>query len=357
MMKKTAIDYTQLSVAIKQWAKELGFTAAGITDIDLSLAEHRLQQWLSKKFHGDMDYMERHGTKRSRPNELIPGTIRVISVRMNYWPKSADIGSILKNPFKAFISRYALGRDYHKLIRKRLEKLAQKIQEQIPEQQYRVFCDSAPVLEKPLAEKAGLGWMGKHTNIIDSKSGSWFFLGTLYTNLPLPIDQASSAHCGSCQKCIDICPTQAIIAPYHLDARRCISYLTIENKGSIPKELRPLLGNRIYGCDDCQWICPWNKFAKMTQELDFQPRHQLDDIELLRLFNWTEVEFLQNTQGSAIRRIGYEAWLRNIAVALGNAPFRDDIVASLKAKLPTASPLVAEHIEWALQRQLKGIMI
>lgn len=344
-------DWHELAKNIKLWGQELGFQQIGITDIQLETAEKRLQNWLAQNFHGEMAYMEKHGTKRSHPEELVPNTLRVISARMDYLPANPRILEILKNPLKAFVSRYAVGRDYHKLIRKRLEKLAQQIQAQCNTQQYRVFCDSAPVLEKPLAEKAGLGWQGKHTNIINKKAGSWFFLGTIYTNLPLPIDEPSHNHCGSCSACITICPTQAIIAPYQLDARRCISYLTIELAGSIPEEFRPLIGNRIYGCDDCQLICPWNKFAKFTHEDAFQPRHQLDDSDLIILFNWTEAEFLKYTEGSAIRRIGYARWLRNIAVALGNAPYDAMIVTSLNAKLDHVSLMVQEHIIWAIKQQ------
>lgn len=347
---KSDLNYQHLATQIKNWGIELGFQQIGITDIDLSLAEQRLQQWLMQRFHGEMAYMQRHGEKRSRPELLIPGTIRVISARIDYLPRAHDSETVLKNPLKAYISRYALGRDYHKLIRKRLNALAIKINAEIGTFNYRAFADSAPVMEKPLAEKAGLGWIGKHTNLINRNGGSWYFLGTIYTDLPLPIDEAESSHCGSCQACIDVCPSQAIIGPYQLDARRCISYLTIELRGSIPEELRALIGNRIYGCDDCQLFCPWNKFAKFSKEKDFQPRHQLDNSDLLQLFNWSEAEFLQNTEGSAIRRIGYECWLRNIAVALGNAPQHLDIISALQNKLSHQSELVREHVQWALQR-------
>ena len=272
--------------------------------------------------------MEQHGTRRTRPAELVPGTLRVISVRMDYLPGSAaPADAVLHNPELGMISRYALGRDYHKVVRTRLQKLADQISARVGPFGYRAFTDSAPVLEKALAEKAGLGWIGKHTNLITRNAGSWFFLGELYTDLPLPVDAPASNHCGTCQACIDICPTQAIVAPYQLDARRCISYLTIELRGSIPVELRPLIGNRIYGCDDCQMVCPWNKFAQPTQEPDFAPRHGLDAPKLVELFAWSEEEFLKKTEGSAIRRIGYECWLRNIAVALGNAP-RSDVVTA-----------------------------
>jgi epoxyqueuosine reductase len=342
-----------LAAQIKQWGLTLGFQQVGITDIDLSAYEPRLLAWLNKHFHGEMHYMEKHGSKRSRPAELHPGTLRLISVRLDYLKNTAaDMYTVLQNPHKAYISRYALGRDYHKLMRKRLEKLAAKIREQEAATDYRVFCDSAPVLEKAIAEKAGLGWIGKHTNLINSKAGSWFFLGEIYTNLPLPIDTPQqSSHCGSCTACITICPTQAIVGPYQLDARRCISYLTIELRGAIPIEFRPLIGNRIYGCDDCQIICPWNKFAKHSQEKDFHPRHDLAAPDLISLFAWSEETFLKKTEGSAIRRIGHLAWLRNIAVALGNAPYHEDIIQALKQRLTHPSELVREHVVWALAAQ------
>lgn len=292
--------------------------------------------------------MAKHGTKRSRPAELMPGTLRIISVRMDYLPPGSRITENLTQPEKAYISRYALGRDYHKVIKQRLTLLANKITENVGSFGYRAFVDSAPVMEKPLAEKAGLGWIGKHTNLLNAKAGSWFFLGELYTDLPLPIDQAATNHCGSCNACIDICPTQAIVGPYQLDARRCISYLTIENRGPIPEEFRSHIGNRIFGCDDCQLICPWNKFAKHTDEKDFQPRHGLANAELVELFLWNETEFLEKTSGSAIRRAGYEGWLRNIAVALGNAPSSPKIIAALQTRQYHPSELVREHVDWAL---------
>ena len=347
----------KLASQIKQWAVELGFQKTGITDINLNSAEQHLNEWLAKGFHGDMDYMASHGNKRSRPELLVENTLRVISCRMDYLPEE-DINpaSLLEQPSQAFISRYALGRDYHKLLRKRLQKLATRIQQSLDRQDsdemtYRVFVDSAPVLEKPLAEKAGLGWMGKHTNLLDRDAGSWFFLGEIYTNLPLPVDQPVEPHCGTCTHCIDICPTQAIVAPYQLDARRCISYLTIELKTAIPVELRSLIGNRIYGCDDCQQVCPWNRFAQATPEHDFMPRQQLDTATLLELFDWDEETFLKKTEGSAIRRIGYERWNRNIAVALGNCPDSDEIILALqKKKQVSGSDLVNEHIDWALKQ-------
>ena len=311
--------------------------------------------WLDKGWHGDMDYMAKHGVKRSRPAELVPGTLRVITARMNYAPPAArDSWAVVNEPDKAFVSRYALGRDYHKVLRSRLQKLAERIESQVGPFQYRAFSDSAPVLEKALAEKAGLGWIGKHTNLIDKQTGSWFFLGELYTDLPLPVDAPAENHCGTCHACLDICPTQAIVAPYQLDARRCISYLTIELHGSIPVELRPLLGNRIYGCDDCQLVCPWNRFAKHSHEPDFAPRHGLDAARLVQLFGWSEDEFLQKTEGSAIRRIGHARWLRNIAVALGNAPPSEEIHSALSRRSGHPSELVREHVQWALQRHRPG---
>lgn len=343
----------QLIQQIKIWGLELGFQQIGITDTDLGAYETRFLEWLQKGFHGEMDYMEKHGLKRTRPAELVPGTVRIISARMDYLPPELEAMKVLNNPHKAYISRYALGRDYHTLMRKRLEKLAQKIKEHVAPMGYRAFCDSAPVLEKAIAEKAGLGWMGKHTNVINSKAGSWFFLGEIYTDLPLDIDQPQTqSHCGSCTACIDVCPTGAIVAPYEVDARLCISYLTIELRTSIPVELRPMLGNRIYGCDDCQLCCPWNKFAKFTNENDFHPRHNLHTPDLIELFLWDEKTFLKKTEGSAIRRIGHDCWLRNIAVALGNAPRDEKIIAVLKSRLTHSSSMVREHVEWALEQQL-----
>ncbi|MBI3576345.1 MAG: tRNA epoxyqueuosine(34) reductase QueG [Gammaproteobacteria bacterium] len=343
------IDLALLAVDIKAWGRELGFQRIGIADVELSEAEAHLLNWVGRGRHGVMHYMEAHGTRRSRPQELQPGTLRVISARLDYLPgQAADTAAVLRNPSLGFVSRYALGRDYHKLMRGRLQKLAERIETRAGRFQYRAFSDSAPVLEKALAEKAGLGWIGKHTNLIDKQTGSWFFLGELYTDLPLPVDEPAENHCGTCRACIDICPTQAIVAPYELDARRCISYLTIELRGAIPVELRPLIGNRIYGCDDCQLVCPWNRFAQPTDEADFSPRHELDAPELIRLFSWTEEEFLKYTEGSAIRRIGYECWLRNIAVALGNAPTEVTIISALKARLEHPSELVREHVMWAL---------
>ncbi len=343
---------TSLAAQIKVWGQELGFQQVGITDTDLAHAETHLDNWLNKNFHGTMDYMQRHGHKRSRPALLHPGTRRVISVRMDYQPESCNkMWGVLNNPVAAYVSRYALGRDYHKLMRNRLQKLADLIHAEIGDFGYRAFVDSAPVLEKALAEKAGLGWIGKHSNLINRKAGSWFFLGELYTDLPLPVDKPATEHCGDCRACLDICPTQAIVGPYQVDARRCVSYLTIELHGAIPEDLRPLIGNRIYGCDDCQLVCPWNRFAKLTDEKDFNPRNRLNTQELLEVFAWTEQEFLAKTEGSAIRRIGYERWLRNIAVALGNAPKSEIIVNALKTTLEHPSELVKEHVLWALAQQ------
>ncbi len=345
----SSLEMSALKRELIVWCNELGFQHTGITDIDLSQAEQRLADWLQSRFHGSMDYMQRHGSKRSRPEELVPGTVRVISVRMDYLPEEQDIAKrLLDDGSSAYISRYALGRDYHKVLRARLRKLAQRIENSIGDFGYRVFVDSAPVLEKALAEKAGIGWVGKHTNLIDRDTGSWFFLGELYTDLPLPVDIAEESHCGSCVACIDVCPTKAIVAPYSLDARRCISYLTIENKHSIPIEFRKDIGNRIYGCDDCQLFCPWNKFAKPTAEGDFAPRHGLDSAKLTELFEWSEATWLEKTEGSAIRRIGHERWLRNIAVALGNAHTTPEVVAALESRQQDDSPMVVEHVEWAL---------
>ena len=347
-----ATDMTTLRRQLDGWAREAGFQAVGVSDIELGEDEAHLKRWLDDGFHGDMDYMQRHGDKRTRPAKLVPGTLRVISARMDYLTDAAtDSWSVIHDPELGFVSRYALGRDYHKLLRARLQRLATRITEEIGEFGYRVFTDSAPVLEKALARNAGLGWIGKHSNLIDSRTGSWFFLGEIYTDLPLPIDAAASNHCGSCTRCIDVCPTQAIVAPYSVDARRCISYLTIELHGAIPEDLRPLIGNRIYGCDDCQLVCPWNKFATPTPETDFLPRHDLDRSTLIDLFAWSEDEFLRRTEGSPIRRIGYERWLRNIAVAMGNAPRSEAIVNALASRREHPSPLVREHVEWALTQQ------
>jgi len=350
------MDVKSLALSIKDWGRELGFQKVGIAGIDLAHDEARLQAWLALGRHGTMHYMQRHGTRRSRPDELVPGTLRVVSARMDYRVDDAtDPDRVLHDPELGYVSRYAIGRDYHKVLRTRLAKLADRIAAAAGTAGYRAFTDSAPVLEKALARDAGLGWIGKHTNLLDRHDGSWFFLGEIYTDLPLPLDTPVTAHCGSCTACIDVCPTQAIVAPYELDARRCISYLTIEHDGSIPESLRPAMGNRIYGCDDCQLVCPWNRYAKVTAEADFRARHGLDAPRLVDLFAWTEQQFLEKTEGSAIRRVGYERWLRNVAVALGNALGSGEAIAALQARLDHPSALVREHVQWALERQEKRV--
>ena len=351
-LPEQTLNFQELKDQIRIWTKDLGLSDMGVSDINLEEAEGHLGDWLKQGFAGEMNYMSAHGAKRSRPDLLIPGTIKVISVRLNYLPPDSQFHEALNDPSRAFISRYALGRDYHKVLRGKLKKLARKIESQIGDFGYRAFVDSAPVLEKALAEKAGLGWIGKHSNLIHETQGSWFFLGEIYTDLDLPVDQESQNHCGSCQACLDICPTQAIIEPYRVDARRCISYLTIELKEAIPEEFRRPMGNRIYGCDDCQLICPWSKFTQKSTEKDFSPRHKLGEAELLDLFSWTEEEFLGKTEGTAIRRIGYQSWQRNIAVALGNAPYDEKVIESLRQRAPNASDMVNEHIQWALAEQL-----
>ena len=350
-----SIDLGRLTDDIKAWGRALGFQQVGISDIDLHQHEAALQQWLDNGYHGEMNFMAAHGMKRARPDELLPGTVRVISVRMDYLPPDASFARNLKNDQHAYISRYALGRDYHKVLRKRLKQLGQKIESALADTQYRPFVDSAPVLEHAIAEKAGLGWTGKHSLTINREAGSWFFLGELFINLPLPVDEPVEEGCGSCTACLTMCPTGAIVAPYQVDARKCISYLTIEYDGIIPESLRPLMGNRIYGCDDCQLVCPWNRYASVTTEEDFMPRKQLHGQSLLTLFSWTEPQFLANTEGSPIRRIGFEKWQRNLAVAIGNAGFSQALVDALELALPTASALVRPHIEWALlQHQPKA---
>lgn len=350
-MSAAQIDLVALTASIREWASALGFQQLGISDVDLSADEARFEAYLAAGYHGEMAYMASHGTKRTRPDELVPGTVRVISVRMDYLPENTEKAQVLAQADKAYISRYALGRDYHKLIRKRLQKLAEKITEVVGPFGHRAFVDSAPVLEKPLAQKAGLGWMGKNTLILNRQAGSWFFLGELFLDLPLPVDEPHVRdHCGSCVACLEVCPTQAFVGERILDARRCISYLTIELKGSIPEELRPLMGNRVFGCDDCQLVCPWNRFAKPTQEDDFQPRHGLDNSSLAELFMWSEEQFLKRTQGSPIRRTGYERWLRNLAIGLGNAPTTIPVLEALQARLDYPSELVQEHVRWALQQ-------
>lgn len=340
---------TALLDRIREWGDALGFQALGFTGVDLQQHEEYLQKWLAKGYHGEMEWMARHGTKRSQPNALVPGTCTVITARMDYLPEGADAEQVLSQSELAYISRYALGRDYHKLMRARLAKLARQIETQLGTGRYRAFVDSAPVLERALAENAGLGWIGKNTMLLNDKAGSWFFLGEIYTDIPLPPDPPQATqHCGTCQACLDICPTQAFVAPWVLDARKCISYLTIEFDGVIPEALRPAMGNRIYGCDDCQLVCPWNKFAAQTREPDFAPRHQLDSITLATCFGWDEATFLARTEGSAIRRIGYSQWRRNVAIALGNADTSDAVVRALQSAVDDPSAVVREHVLWAL---------
>jgi len=347
----TAGELDALAQQIRQWAGELGFQQAGISDVDLGEHEAYLEKWLAAGHHGDMRYMERHGRKRSRPQDLVPGTLRVISLRMDYLAADTQPLEVLDSPEQAYISRYSLGRDYHKLMRKRLSALAGRIQTSTGGGSYRAFVDSAPVLERAIAERGGLGWIAKNTMLINSEAGSWFFLGEIYTDLPLPLDSPQvEKHCGTCTACLDICPTDAFTGPFQLDARRCISYLTIEHHGSIDPALRPLMGNRIFGCDDCQLCCPWNKFARYTDEGDFRPRHGLEAAELAQCLLWDEETFLARTAGSAIRRIGHERWLRNIAVALGNAPGSDAVIDALSRRRDHPSALVREHVDWALQQ-------
>ena len=354
-------ELCELVKKIKQWSCDLGFQATGITDTDLTIAEQRFNHWINQDMHGEMSYMSRHGTRRTRPEELEKNTLSIISVRMDYFPEQAEHAiALLEQAERGYIARYSLGRDYHKVVKKRLQKLANLIEQEIGTFGYRVFTDSAPVLEKALAEKAGIGWIGKHSNLLQEKTGSWFFLGEIYTNLPLPIDEPAINHCGTCNKCREVCPTQAIIEPYVVDSRLCISYLTIESRQAIPVELRPLMGNRIYGCDDCQLFCPWNRFSQQTIESDYFARGDLASPELINLFAWSEEEFLKNTEGTAIRRIGHDSWLRNIAVALGNClaqqndvtmnNHKKNIIDALKEKLKHPSELVREHVNWALQQ-------
>ncbi|TDG13030.1 tRNA epoxyqueuosine(34) reductase QueG [Seongchinamella unica] len=335
---------------LERWATELGFQQVGVSNVELGEHEAYLQKWLDAGYHGSMDYMARHGSKRSRPAELVPDTCRVISLRMNYLA-DGSASDVLASSEKAYISRYTLGRDYHKLIRKRLAQLAARIEQEAGGGRFRAFVDSAPVLERAIAEQAGLGWIAKNTMLINPDAGSWFFLGEIYTDLPLPETRAQeSKHCGTCTACLEECPTDAFVGPFQLDARRCISYLTIEHHGPIDPALRPLMGNRVFGCDDCQLVCPWTKFAGDTNEADFQPRHGLADAELVDLFLWDEEAFLARTEGSAIRRIGYERWLRNLAIGLGNGPPTDQAIAALGKRADHPSGLVREHVEWALAR-------
>ncbi len=350
-MPTSPLDLATLAASIKEWARELGFQQAGICEPQLDEQEAHLQRWLDAGYHGEMDYMAAHGSKRSRPAELVPGTLRVISLRMDYLPGDTRMSQRLAQPEQAYVSRYALGRDYHKLIRKRLQQLAERIQQAIGPFGFRAFVDSAPVLERAIARQAGLGWVGKHSLILNRRAGSWFFLGELFVDVPLPVDTPlDSEHCGRCTACLDICPTQAFVAPYVLDARRCISYLTIELKGPIPEALRPLIGNRVFGCDDCQIVCPWNRFARPSDQSDFQPRHGLDNSSLAELFLWSEEEFLQRTEGSPLRRAGYQRWLRNLAVGLGNAPSTIPVLQALRARQDDPSELVREHVAWALRQ-------
>lgn len=350
------LDLHAAKLELVALARAAGFGQVGIASVHIPGDEQHLLRWLEAGFHGEMGYMHRHGVLRSRPAELVPGTVRVVSVRMDYWPDAArDAREVLGDPTLAYVSRYALGRDYHKILRKALAGLAESLAGHFGPFGYRVCVDSAPVLEKALARNAGLGWIGKHTNLIARDAGSYFFLGEILTDLPLPIDEPASAHCGTCQACIPACPTAAIIAPYRLDARRCISYLTIEHHSAIPVELRPALGNRIYGCDDCQIVCPWNKFARAAAHPDFKVRHGLDATRLAELFGWSAAQFDERMRGSAIYRIGYERWSRNIAVALGNAPRSDEVIQALLARRADASALVREHVEWALARHAVGV--
>jgi epoxyqueuosine reductase len=349
------MEFSALAEQIKSWGRELGFQKVGIAAVDLPEDERHLLQWLAAGRHGEMGYMRRHGAKRARPAELVPGTVRVVSARMDYWPGGADPDAVLADPALGYVSRYAVGRDYHRVVRPRLARLAERVAAAAGAAgPYRAFTDSAPILEKALARDAGLGWIGKHTNLLDRHDGSWFFLGEVFTDLPLPVDASVRAHCGSCVACIEICPTRAIVAPYQLDARRCISYLTIELEGPIPEEFRTAIGNRIYGCDDCQLVCPWNRYAKPTTEPGFRPRHGLDAPRLTELLAWTEAQFLERTIGSAIRRIGHVRWLRNVAIALGNSPRTTQRDAALSARLEHPSEVVREAAGWALRRGDRG---
>ncbi|MGE8406542.1 MAG: tRNA epoxyqueuosine(34) reductase QueG [Pseudomonas sp.] len=350
-MPAASIDLPALAQSIKDWGRELGFAHVGIAGVELGEHEQHLERWLAAGYHGEMEYMGAHGSKRSHPEELVPGTLRVVSLRMDYLPGDTQMAQRLAQPEKAYISRYALGRDYHKLVRKRVQHLAERIQKEIGPFGFRAFVDSAPVLEKAIAEQAGLGWIGKNTLLLNRKAGSYFFLSELFVDLPLPVDDAQATeHCGRCSACLDICPTNAFVGPYVLDARRCISYLTIELKNAIPEELRAMIGNRVFGCDDCQIVCPWNRFARDTAESDFQPRHGLDNAGLAELFLWDEERFLASTEGSPLRRAGYERWLRNLAVGLGNAPSTIPVLEALNARRDYPSELVREHVEWALKQ-------
>ena len=348
----TAGELALLRSQLDGFAQELGFDQVGVAGIELPQDEANLERWIAEERHGDMQYMARHGRRRSRPDELVPGTLRVISVRMaSSAPAARKAQDVLADGSKAYVARYALGRDYHKILRSRLGQLALRLEAEIGPFGYRAFVDSAPVMEKPLARNAGLGWIGKHTNLINERAGSLFMLGELFTDLPLPVDSPAKDRCGTCSACLPACPTGAITAPYQLDARRCISYLTIEYHGVIPEALRPAIGNRVFGCDDCQLVCPWNKFARVAAEPGFRVRHGLDAADLVDLFGWSETDYLERTEGSALRRLGYPRWLRNIAVALGNAPGSDEVIAALDARRQDADPVVREHVQWALSRQ------
>ena len=349
MHSAAPLDWKQLATRIKAWGRELGFAELGIAAA-ADLDAEGLNQWLAAGWHGDMDYMAGHGDLRTRPDGLLPGARTVICARLDYWPRATPAAEVLGDKQLAYLSRYALGRDYHKLVRGKLVRLAKRIETEIGSFAHRACSDSAPLLEVELAAQCGLGWRGKHTLLLTRQSGSTFFLGELLTDLPLPIDTATAEHCGSCRACLDACPTGAIVAPYRLDARRCISYLTIELRGGIPEDLRPLIGNRVYGCDDCQLCCPWNRQQQLTAEEDFAVRHGLDSVRLVELFAWNEEEFMFKLEGSPIRRIGHERWLRNLAVGLGNAPTTAQVVQALQARQDAASAMVREHVAWALGR-------
>ena len=348
----TASELSRLRTRLDELAREFGFEQVGVAGVDLAEDEANLERWLAERRHGGMEYMARHGRRRTRPATLVPGTLRVISVRMPATaPDARPAMAVLADGRKGYVARYALGRDYHKLMRSRLAGLAARLEAEFGAFGHRAFVDSAPVMEKPLARNAGLGWIGKHTNLINERAGSLFMLGELYTDLPLPVDARAKDRCGSCSACLPACPTGAITAPYRLDARRCISYLTIEHHGPIPEDLRPAIGNRIFGCDDCQLVCPWNKFARVAAEPDFRVRHRLDEPDLVDLFGWSESEYLEKTRGSALRRLGYRRWLRNVAIALGNAPKSSRAAMALRARADAADPVVRDAIEWALARQ------
>lgn len=345
------LNFTSLKNKIKSWGKEFNFQAVGISHCDLSEAEQHLKDWLAKGFHADMGYMHKHGLKRTRPALLTPGTVSIISVRMAYYPPTTETRARMADPNQAIIANYALGKDYHIILKQRLQEFADKIQQAIGEFGYRAFTDSAPVMERAIAQEAGLGWIGKNTCLISKHEGSYFLLGEIFTDLPLESDDKATAHCGSCSACIDYCPTKAIVAPYQLDARKCISYWTIEHKGSIPEWIRDAMGNKIFGCDDCQVCCPWNKYAAMPKEAAFLPLNHLDKVTLLECFSWDKDTFKQITQGSPINRPGYSGFIRNVAIALGNAPHSEEIIQALEQRQDDADPIIQEHVAWALQKQ------